>query len=396
MPSHRTWVLTLAVAALTPGVTHAGIGSLLKFGGGEKAQAVSKPGENQRMAEAIADALRKARLTGHDIEIEYRDGIAVLSGVVANKRQKTLATRVVSRLRGVKRVENRLAIGEAPSPATAAGAVLPESAAGNVVSAVHQPSAADGSGTIETVAAERLVPGSGAAAIKRSNQDIANSIAQALGRANLKGFNIEVRVKNGTAILGGTVSNAAQRELAAQVAASVPGVLHVENRISSPDMPPARPSLPGVQPAGWNAPGYPQAPSVIQPGNYQVAAPMPPVPGGAAPMPPNGQPVGPAHPGVAMGPGAGPSAGPAVYDMPHLPPYAWPAMAAYPNSAQISYPKDYSASAWPYIGPFYPYPQVPLGWRKVQLEWDDGYWSLNFNPRTDKWWWFLNPNNWGG
>lgn len=26
----------------------------------------------------------------------------------------------------------------------------------------------------------------------------------------------------------------------------------------------------------------------------------------------------------------------------------------------------------PYIGPFYPYPQVPLGWRQVQLDGDDG------------------------
>ena len=27
---------------------------------------------------------------------------------------------------------------------------------------------------------------------------------------------------------------------------------------------------------------------------------------------------------------------------------------------------------------FYPYPQVPLGWRKVTLEWDDGWWHLDF------------------
>jgi hypothetical protein len=47
----------------------------------------------------------------------------------------------------------------------------------------------------------------------------------------------------------------------------------------------------------------------------------------------------------------------------------------------VTYPKQYSASAWPYIGPFYPYPQVPLGWRKVQLEWDDGWWWLNFKDR---------------
>ena len=55
---------------------------------------------------------------------------------------------------------------------------------------------------------------------------------------------------------------------------------------------------------------------------------------------------------------------------------------------------QYSASAWPYIGPFYPYPQVPMGWREVSLEWDDGQWNLNFNKEKDKWYWILSPKNW--
>ena len=99
-------------------------------------------------------------------------------------------------------------------------------------------------------------------------------------------------------------------------------------------------------------------------------------------------------------PGAGPSAhgggAPShlAYDLPNLPSYSWPTYASYPNYASLTYPKEYSASAWPYVGPFYPYPQVPLGWRQVQMEWDDGYWNLNFNPRTDKWFWYLDPKNW--
>jgi hypothetical protein len=47
----------------------------------------------------------------------------------------------------------------------------------------------------------------------------------------------------------------------------------------------------------------------------------------------------------------------------------------------LTYPTQYSPSAWPYIGPFYPYPQVPLGWRKVTLEWDDGWWFLDFKSK---------------
>jgi len=96
-------------------------------------------------------------------------------------------------------------------------------------------------------------------------------------------------------------------------------------------------------------------------------------------------------------PGYAPAAGGAthvIYNQPNFPNYSWPTYAQFPNYAAVTYPSQYAASAWPYIGPFYPYPQVPLGWRKAQLEWDDGYWNLNFRARTDKWWWFLNPQNW--
>jgi hypothetical protein len=68
-------------------------------------------------------------------------------------------------------------------------------------------------------------------------------------------------------------------------------------------------------------------------------------------------------------------------DGPNMPNYAWPSYAAYPNYAALQYPTQYSPTAWPYIGPFYPYPQVPLGWRRVSLEWDDGWWWLDFDER---------------
>jgi hypothetical protein len=80
-------------------------------------------------------------------------------------------------------------------------------------------------------------------------------------------------------------------------------------------------------------------------------------------------------------PGPGYAAVPARYDHPSLPGYAWPTYAAHPNYAAVTYPKQYSPSAWPYIGPFYPYPQVPLGWRKVTLKWDDGWWNLDFKAK---------------
>ena len=78
---------------------------------------------------------------------------------------------------------------------------------------------------------------------------------------------------------------------------------------------------------------------------------------------------------------------PVRYDRPAMPAYAWPSYAAYPNYAAVTYPKQYSPTAWPYIGPFYPYPQVPLGWRKVNLQWDDGWWWLDFKDKCNCCWW---------
>ena len=81
---------------------------------------------------------------------------------------------------------------------------------------------------------------------------------------------------------------------------------------------------------------------------------------------------------VPQGPAYG---GGGASEAPGLPGYAWPSYTAHPNYGALSYPQQYSASAWPYIGPFYPYPQVPLGWRKVSLEWDDGWWMLDFHDK---------------
>lgn len=98
-----------------------------------------------------------------------------------------------------------------------------------------------------------------------------------------------------------------------------------------------------------------------------------PVPGGPVGGPAAGGPLPAYVPGVAVG------VAPAYYDQPHMPNYSWPSYAAHPNYAGVTYPRQYSPTAWPYIGPFYPYPQVPLGWRKVTLEWDDGWWFLDFD-----------------
>ncbi len=81
-----------------------------------------------------------------------------------------------------------------------------------------------------------------------------------------------------------------------------------------------------------------------------------------------------------------PNVVPAHFNQPCMPNYAWPSYAAYPNNAAVCYPKQYAAHAWPYIGPFYPYPQVPMGWRKVTLQWDSGWWYLDFKDSPASCW----------
>ena len=111
-----------------------------------------------------------------------------------------------------------------------------------------------------------------------------------------------------------------------------------------------------------------------------LAAPFAAVAAPLAAMAPQGAMQGPG-PQPAYVPGTGGGVAPVGYDQPQLPAYAWPTYAPYPNYAALTYPKQYSPTAWPYIGPFYPYPQVPLGWRKVTLEWDDGWWFLDFKDK---------------
>jgi hypothetical protein len=228
---------------------------------------------------------------------------------------------------------------------------------------------------------------------------IAQQIAQNMKESgHLKDYRVGVKYQNGVAWLMGSVTSLEQKEIAEQIARESDGVervickLDVKGGVADP----------GVQPAAGNfqtasnaVPQMQRVPAAAPRGN--AGAPLP----YARTMGPNVQQAGYCPPGAAMGmpPGAmgpggmggpvgtGPvpaAAGQAVnYENPQMPGYAWPSYAAYPNYAALTYPKQYSASAWPYIGPFYPYPQVPLGWRKVTLEWDDGWWFLDFKDCKD-------------
>ncbi|QDU53291.1 BON domain-containing protein [Gimesia panareensis] len=379
MKRYRKWVLTLGIMAVTPGITMAGpLDFFTKKS--EQSSSTAVPGKisnNQKVANDIADVLRKARLTGYNMEIEYNKGVAVLSGKIPTAAQKAQATALISRVNGVTRVDNRLIVtadarrtAAAPAPETKKSSLNPfrrtddivqASASadpflkGSLQQAQFEQSVENRRSNVQTISHQAPAPRSAGV----SNQQMAEQLAKALGPALASAHEVEIRFKNGTAILQGSIGSPREKQMASQIAQSVPGVRAVENRLQ-------------VQASA------PQT-SMIQPTNYMNYQAPNPGPGGAPMMSPQ--------------PGMGPVAN-NVYNSPHLPETAWPTYANYPNYAQVAYPSQYSASAFPYIGPFYPYPQVPLGWRQAQLEWDDGSWKLNFRPRTDRWWWFMNPKNW--
>ena len=215
---------------------------------------------------------------------------------------------------------------------------------------------------------------------EQEDKQVANEIATILrDSGKMKDYSVGVKYKDGNVWLAGRVSNKEQMAAALEVVSDIEGVNQIINNMSVAPPPSAKTARIGgkgqnVQlAAAQQASPIATAPAAgagVPTGYRQLPPPqmMAQVPGGGRPLP-------------SYVPSAGNTPPPAAYDTPNMPNYAWPSYASYPNYAAAVYPKQYSASAFPYIGPFYPYPQVPLGWRKVSLEWDDGWWFLDFDDR---------------
>jgi osmotically-inducible protein OsmY len=236
------------------------------------------------------------------------------------------------------------------------------------------------------------------AAVEPSDDaQIVSAVVSALTRAKeagqLRGFGVDVKSLNGVLQLTGRASSPTQRDAIITIAESVPGVAGVREAIAIPTAAPNLPRLPeppslqevaGSRVSPMPTPLQRQVPArtaAANPGLPTMTTPYRTQGQLAANM--TGQTIGMSAPiagqPVPMAPHS--AVGAPRYDSPNLPNYAWPGYAAHPNYAALTYPQQYSPSAWPYIGPFYPYPQVPLGWRKVSLEWDDGWWYLDFTDR---------------
>lgn len=219
---------------------------------------------------------------------------------------------------------------------------------------------------------------------------VAREVAARLhGSGKLQGYSIGVKHRSGVVWLKGQVANDNQRRAAEHIASQSPNVAKVINRLTiggnregateqvvaryeEEARRTRRSRAAAVQAAAIEEPtiiheDYDEGEVIGE----SVEGPIEGSVSGNRPLPIHAGAGG----GYVVGGGAPASA---VYDEPNMPGYAWPSYAAYPNYAAVTYPKQYSPTAWPFIGPFYPYPQVPLGWRKVTLEWDDGWWMLDF------------------
>jgi hypothetical protein len=216
------------------------------------------------------------------------------------------------------------------------------------------------------------------------NQDVADRIAQNLRTSGkMSDYQIAVKYQDGTAWLRGRVSNPDQLSAAMKIAFQSPGVSRVVNELSiGPKETAPATATPYIsrsaKATGIQTVGAQQRASAAN--RVAYAAPPTAVQGAPSAAPNLGAPR-PLYTATQAGPA------PVRYDQPCVPNYAWPSYASYPNYAALTYPKQYSPTAWPYIGPFYPYPQVPLEWRKVTLEWDDGWWFLDFKDEPSCCWW---------
>jgi hypothetical protein len=213
-------------------------------------------------------------------------------------------------------------------------------------------------------------------AAEPTNRDVAVAVSDALRQAGkagqLRHYNIDVAVKDGTAELSGTVASPQQREEALRLVKGVAGVSHVVDKMTllAPNpitqVQATAPTVPAVQPPPGGAAPPPAVapPPMREPLAAPPAGVIPePVPVFAAPMP-------------------------SPYDLnpPLMPPYAWPTYAPYNNFSRVAYPLAYPYQSWPFIGPFYPFPKIPPGWRSVKLEWEDGHWWFSKVATKCDWW----------
>ncbi|MGC6441899.1 MAG: BON domain-containing protein [Rubripirellula sp.] len=363
-------------------------------------------GGDREIAEEIIKRLKSNRDSGalkdFTLDMKVDQGVVAFRGNVTEETQKELVLGTADGIEGVAKIVDEVTVATAEPVAGEAKAeeAKPEAAPAAEASdfsfrkaLLEQAQASEAEEAApEVMPVSTEVEAEAAASDASIISGVISALTAAKDAGQLRGFGVDVKSHNGIVHLIGRASSETQRNTIIALAEGVEGVEGVRQTISIPAAAPAMqapvfagmevatPSLapvavdPVVRPARENAaPAVADAAMPVPFGMGQEASMTRTVANFApVPSPVAGQPV-------PMAPHSPPGA--PRYDTPNLPNYAWPGYAAHPNYAQVTYPTQYSPSAWPFIGPFYPYPQVPLGWRRVSLEWDDGWWFLDFSDR---------------
>jgi hypothetical protein len=297
----------------------------------------AQPAAEKSTAKRISNHIQQSgQLRNYRIGVTFKNGVATIAGTVTSQEQLDSAIRLAKEVDGVQRVDCKLQCTADQTELAAANGEGHESS----------------NGFGPSIPNERAI----AAGYQGGDQ---SGVVQAFGDR--------------------PQFDAAQQQQRPQMNArnNAPMARQQAMPRNNMPLPSPRPGMGMVDPAIRQASaqqGCYQAGGACPPGYGGGMGPMGPQMGGQSVMgPQGGMPSG----VVPTSYGHGPN-----YENPSMPGYAWPSYASYPNYAALSYPQQYSPTAWPYIGPFYPYPQVPLAWRKVSLEWDDGWWFLDFSAHN--------------
>ncbi len=214
-----------------------------------------------------------------------------------------------------------------------------------------------------------LLASPGMSAPPSRNQATADAVANVLRAVPaLAGSPVQIEARDGLVTLTGRVGNPVLKAEAIARAGQVEGVTAVIDRLNVV-------SDAGIQPAQYQPTQVAMNHGSLYQGGAGYTGPI--MDGG---MIDGGYAGGASFDGGMGGPmPEGPAIpGASEAGQPGRPNYAWPSYAPHPNFSAVGYPTVYPWQAWPNIGPFYPYPEVPLDWRAVTLRWDDGLWWLDF------------------
>ena len=344
------------------------------------------------LSDTVATKLRDSgAMAGYRVNVKSKAGTVWLEGQVSDQKQLAAAVSIAENIEGVERVVNRLSISNQPSANLAHAFGLPQS----VRSLIGLPTAVASPPTLQDKPLAAQADGDQAPENEPSPLVVDQSLEKNSAPIQLTQAVLPVPRDWSQPAVGKTKTNAAKRAdpprpLGIAAARPMPRSKTVSR---SQEADPRGRSIPmtATRTSAINDPmqlpppvGYEGkrvangqvSDGQIVPGSMRMTeGPRDDGYAGGAAQVMNNAPLPIGGTGVGMPPV------PMRADGPNMPKYSWPSYAAYPNYAAVQYPTQYSPTAWPYIGPFYPYPQVPLGWRRVSLEWDDGWWFLDFDDR---------------